>query len=154
MDYVPFAELADQFLEIAHGQVWAAVATVDARNRPWTRVLHPIWSLDDGGAVGWVLTSRHSPKDKHLTYSPYASVAYVKDPVRPLTIECHAAWVDDRVEIERVWEWFKRTPEPLGYDPALSWKSIDDPEVGLLKLVPWRLTLGQLGGRWRGWRAD
>lgn len=153
MKHVPFSELANEFIAIAHAQVWACVATVDSQNRPWTRVLHPIWALNGTSATGYILTTRHSPKQAHLAHSPYLSVAYAKDPFNPLTIECHAAWNDDPAEKQRVWEWFKREPEPLGYDPALIWPSAGDASVGLLVLTPWRLTLGKLGGEWRAWKA-
>ncbi len=36
----------DEFLDIAHRIVWASVATVDRRDRPRSRVLHPIWERD------------------------------------------------------------------------------------------------------------
>lgn len=154
MKHVLLSEIVEEVIQIAHTQVWASVATVDSLNRPWTRVLHPIWEVQNGQLTGWVLTNRHSLKEKHLAFSPYASVGYVKDPFNPLTIECHAAWQDDFAERERIWEWFKREPQPLGYDPALVWKEGPGNEsVGLLKLTPWRLTLGHLGGEWRAWHS-
>ena len=37
------------FLEMAHRIVWASAATVDAKGRPRSRVLHPIWQWDGEG---------------------------------------------------------------------------------------------------------
>ena len=40
------AKIAPQFVEMAHRIVWASAATVDAKKRPRTRVLHPLWIWD------------------------------------------------------------------------------------------------------------
>ena len=40
------AEIAPKFVEMAHQIVWCTVATVDAKGRPRSRILHPIWQWD------------------------------------------------------------------------------------------------------------
>ncbi|MCA9910194.1 MAG: pyridoxamine 5'-phosphate oxidase family protein [Anaerolineae bacterium] len=147
-----FAEIVEEVIAVAHEQVWCSVGTVDAHNRPHVRLLHPIWSREGDTATGWILTNRHSVKAKHLAHSPYVSLCYDRDIVKPLTVDCHAEWIDDVAEIHRVYAWFKATPPPLGYDPGIIWQSSDDPKLGLLKLTPYRATLGHLGGEWRYWR--
>jgi general stress protein 26 len=146
-----FADIADEVIRVANAQVWCAVGTVDTHNRPHVRLLHPIWERAGDSAIGWLLTGRTSPKAKHLAHSPHVSLCYDRDIMTPVTLDCHAEWVDEADAKARVWEWFKTTPPPLGYDPGMIWKGSDDPTCGLLKLTPYRATLGKLGGEWRYW---
>ncbi|MFN8528414.1 MAG: pyridoxamine 5'-phosphate oxidase family protein [Anaerolineae bacterium] len=154
MKRVQFSEIVEEFVTAAHQQVWCAVGTVDPQNRPHVRLLHPIWEHDAGSATGWILTNRHSPKEKHIAHSSYASLCYDRDVVKPITIDCEAVWADTLDDTVRIWERFKREPEPLGYDPALIWKTPDNPDVGLLKLTPYRIILGHLGVEWRVWTRE
>ncbi len=59
----------------------------------------------------------------------------------PVYIECVAEWVDDFEKKKYIWDLFKTTPEPLGYDPATTFGTVDDENFGLLKLTPWRIDL-------------
>ncbi len=38
-----FNEIAPAFFEMTHNIVWCKTATVDAKRRPRSRVLHPLW---------------------------------------------------------------------------------------------------------------
>ncbi|MEM7131503.1 MAG: pyridoxamine 5'-phosphate oxidase family protein [Chloroflexota bacterium] len=146
-----FADIKDEFIERVEDAVWCNAATVDSQNRPQSRVLHPIWE----GPVGWVAVNRESPKAKHLAANPYISLAYIKDPMKPVYAECGALWEDDQAIKERIWELFKSTPEPVGYDPGMIWKNAQDPKYGLLKLEPWLIRLYDLLNQnsHRIWRA-
>lgn len=139
---VEFADIESEFIENVHKVVWCNVTTVDTENRPRSRVLHPIWE----GATGWIATGRHTLKTKHLEHNPYVSLAYIADPFKPIYIEAKAEWDDDMAQKERIWNLFKNAPQPLGYDLAMFFKSVDNPEYGLLKLTPWQITLGNLMG--------
>ncbi len=130
-----FDAVAEEFTRRAHTMVWCNVATVDARGRPRSRVLHPIWE----GTTGWIGTRRESPKARHLAANPYVSLAYVSDVAAPAYAECVAEWVDDSATKERIWDLFKAAPAPLGYDPAPIFGDL--PGFGLLKLTPWRVQL-------------
>jgi hypothetical protein len=132
-----FAEIEPEFIERVHAVVWCNGATVDTHGRPRTRVLHPIWE----GATGWVTTRRSSPKVKHLAANPFLSLAYIADPFKPIYVECRAVWDGDLATRQRIWDLLRRTPPPLGFDPALTWGDIEDPENGLLRLTPWRIEL-------------
>ena len=132
-----FAEIEPEFIERVHAVVWCNGATVDTRGRPRTRVLHPIWE----GTTGWVTTRRSSPKVKHLAANPFLSLAYIADPFKPIYVECRALWDGDFATRQRIWDLLRRTPPPLGFDPALTWGDIEDPENGLLRLTPWRSEL-------------
>ncbi|GAB4204042.1 MAG: pyridoxamine 5'-phosphate oxidase family protein [Roseiflexaceae bacterium] len=135
-----FSEIEAEFVERAHTAVWCNGATIDPQGRPRSRVLHPLWE----GATGWITTGRHSTKARHFAAHPYLSLAYVADPFKPVYAECHVAWEDDQATKRRVWDLFKHTPPPLGFDPAIIWPDVDNPEFGLLRLTPWRIELYDL----------
>ncbi|MCH7521428.1 MAG: pyridoxamine 5'-phosphate oxidase family protein, partial [Candidatus Marinimicrobia bacterium] len=74
--------------------------------------------------------------------NPYLSVSYWDQEHQQVYIDAKAEWQDDQVEKLRVWNLYKDTPGPYGYDPAIIWQAgPDDPEYGLLKLTPWRIEL-------------
>lgn len=152
MNSVPFSAIADEFLALVHAQVWCSVATMDAQNRPRSRVLHPLWENHSAGTTGWIATGRASLKAKHLAHNPQVSLCYMKDPLKPVYVDCHAEWADDPAEKQRLWTLFGSTPPPLGYDLAPFFGSVDSPGYGLLKLTPWRIELADLFGTPRVWR--
>ena len=140
MDIASFAEIEEEFMKRVSRIVWCTVATVDRQGRPRSRILHPIWE----GATGWIATGRHSLKEKHLARNPHISLAYWDQQHQQVYADCRAEWVDDPVEKRRVWELYKSTPPPLGYDLAAFFGSPDGPNYGLLKLTPWRIELQAL----------
>jgi general stress protein 26 len=144
-----FAEIEEEFIQRVHDAVWCNVATTDLQNRPRSRVLHPIWE----GQIGWIATSPQSHKAKHFANNPYISVAYLKDPINPVYVDCTVEWLDDKDEKQRIWDLFFNTPPPLGYDLAPFFQSVDHPSYGLLKLTPWRIELYALGGQSKVWKA-
>jgi hypothetical protein len=44
------------FIAIAHRIIWCTLATVDARGRPRSRVVHPTWEMTDDGPLARVCT--------------------------------------------------------------------------------------------------
>lgn len=144
-----FAEIEQEFMERVTRFVYCNMSTIDTHNRPRSRILHPIWE----GSICWFMTSRHSLKAKHLATNPYVSLAYIGDSFKPLYVDGTAEWIDDLHERQRVWEFIKNTPPPMGYDPALSFKSYDDPEFGLLKVTPWRIEVYSLGIGTKIWQS-
>ena len=135
--YDSFAEIEADFIDRVHSLVLCNCATVDTRGRPRSRILHPIWE----GATGWVTTQKNTLKLKHLAQNPFVSLAYLGEPFKPVYVECQAAWVDDLATRQRIWQWLRNTPEPLGFDPALTWGDVEGPNNGLLRLSPWRIEL-------------
>jgi general stress protein 26 len=83
-------------------------------------------------------------KEKHLHHNPYVSLSYWDQQHEQIHAECRAEWEDTPSEKRRIWELFKHTPPPLGYDPGLFWKGLDDPTYGVLKLTPWRIEMWSL----------
>lgn len=140
MEVSSFAEIEQEFINRAHTMVYCCCATIDTRQRPRSRVLHPIWE----GATGWIATGRGSLKSRHLAGNPFVLLAYIADPVRPLYIDCRARWEEDEATKLRIWELFRTTAPPLGYDPSRFWGTAVNPAYGVLKLTPWRLCLADL----------
>jgi general stress protein 26 len=132
-----FSDIEAEFIQRVHTMVWCNAATIDSQQRPRSRILHPIWE----GSIGWIGTHRNSHKSWHLAQNPYMSLAYIANVMNPVYVDCTAEWVDDLAQKQRIWELFKAAPEPLGYDPALTFISPDHENFGLLKLTPWRIDL-------------
>jgi hypothetical protein len=137
MEVATFDELRDEFLARAHTMVWCNVATLDARSRPRSRILHPIWE----GSTGWIATRVGSFKAKHLAAHPYVSLAYVADVAKPVYADCYVEWDITPATKQRIWSLFLNAPPPLGYDPTPIFQSVDHPNYGVLKLTPWRIEL-------------
>ena len=135
-----FAEIETEFIQRVHTMVWCSMATLDTRNRLRSRILHPIWE----SSVGWATARPHSLKARHLAHNPYVSLAYIADIAKPVYADCKAEWVDDPATKRHVWDLFKTTDPPAGFDLANIFKSVDDPGFGLLKFTPWRIELFDL----------
>src|SRR5438128_341244 len=97
-----FDQLASEFAARVGRVVWCNLATVDARERVRSRVVHPIWD----GSTGWVMTRRQSPKADHLAHRSYVSLAYVAELATPCYADCTARWEDDPATRRRVWDLF------------------------------------------------
>lgn len=135
-----FAEIEEEFLRRVAKTVWCSVATIDTKGRTRSRILHPIWE----GPVGWIATGRDSLKAKHIEANPHISLTYWDPGHEQVIVDCKAHWEDSQDEKVRLWDLFKSTPEPLGYDLAGFFQSVDNPGYGLMKLTPWRVELWSL----------
>jgi hypothetical protein len=134
-----------EFRALVEEIVWCTVATVDTRNRPRSRVLHPIWEFDGEAVIGSIATGRTPLKDAHLRHSPYVSCSYVAADQRMVYAECGARWLDDAAEKRRIWNLLAGTPPPVGYDPAPFFPAgPDHPSYTVLRLEPWRITVTSL----------
>jgi hypothetical protein len=143
-----FEEIQNEFMRRVTQAVYCNMATVDRKGRPRSRILHPVWD----GSTGWVITWKGSHKSKHLRVNPYVSLAYIHDGDKPVYADCRAEWIDDTDEKLRIWELHKSLPPPLGFDPEPHYGTIHHEYFGLLKFVPWRVELGNLGGEPLIWR--
>ena len=139
MDVNSFSDIKQEFEERVSTIVWATVATVDTQGRMRSRMLQPMWEVTDEGPTGWIATGRDSLKAKHLEGNPYISMTYWTPEHKQVMADCKTDWIDDMGEKQRLWDLFKSTPEPYGYDLAMFWKDVNDPTYGLLKLTPWRI---------------
>lgn len=136
-DVAHFADIETEFIARVHQVVWCNMATVDAQGSPRSRIIHPIWE----GSTGWIATHRHSFKNRHLAANPHVSLAYIADIALPVYVDCLAAWADDPVDKQHVWDLFAAAPPPLGYDPAPFFIAADHPNFGVLRLTPWRIAV-------------
>ncbi|HEX7134866.1 MAG TPA: pyridoxamine 5'-phosphate oxidase family protein [Iamia sp.] len=137
----PLSRTAPAFVEMAHRIVWAGAATVDADGRPWSRVLHPLWTWDGTELTGIVATSPLSPKADHLARHPHISFTYWHPAQDTCSAMCDAEWDPSPEGRAAGWEALKSAPEPVGYDPGiiLTWEDPTSPTFGILRLRPWRL---------------
>jgi hypothetical protein len=134
-------ETAPAFVDMAHNIVWCSAATVDKRQRPWSRILHPIWQWDGESLTGWIATGPTPIKRAHLAHSAYISLNYWSPSQDTCVAECETRWLFDDADRQMVWDLFLTTPPPLGYDPAMIpvWEKPTDAGFAVLKLDPWRL---------------
>ena len=135
-------EAAPAFVAMAHRIVWCTVATVDADDRPRTRILHPLWFWDGEHLVGWIGTGPTPIKAAHLEHSPFVSLSYWDPSHDHCTAECRTQWAFDDETCTWVWDQLKNAPAPVGYDPAIipGWGGgPTSPAFAALRLDPWRL---------------
>jgi hypothetical protein len=131
------------------------MATADAERRIRSRIVHPLWD----GRVGWLLTERHSPKGRDVDGNPWTSLTYIDAAQEQVHVDCRTRWETRGAEKRRLWDWFKSTPPPLGYDPGLFFKKgAADDSFGCLELTPWRVELWSLADLMAGkpptvWKA-
>jgi general stress protein 26 len=141
VDVASFSDIQEEFLARVRRIVWCTMTTVDRRGRPRSRILHPIWE----GSICWAATGRRSFKGKHIARNPFVSLTYWDAQQQQVYADCRAEWEDGAAEKQRVWELYKSTPPPLGYDLGQFFRQgPDDPTYGLLKLTPWRIELWSL----------
>jgi general stress protein 26 len=141
METSDFSEIQQEFDARVNKIVWCTVTTVDRAGRPRSRILHPIWE----DTTGWIATGRQTLKTKHLAMNNNVALSYWDSDHKQIYVECKASWDDDLSQKKRIWELFKSTPAPLGYDPAMIWPGgPDDPAFGILKLDPWRIELSSI----------
>jgi len=134
------------FEEIAGDVVSCTMSTVDRRNRPRSRVVHPVWTLSGGDLLGVVGTRPTPFKRAHLEHSPFVSCSYWSPKHDVAVAECAARWEDDPAERVAIWERIAAAPTPMGYDPSTAWP--DGPEGedwAVLHLDPWRLRAARAG---------
>ncbi len=140
MEVDNFSVIEEEFQKRISRIVWCTFTTVDRRGRPRSRILHPIWE----GTTGWIATGRQSHKGKHIANNPFVSLTYWDPGHEQVHVECRAEWDDSEENKQMVWDLYKETPEPLGYDLKMIWSDAKDPSLGVIKLTPWRIELSAL----------
>jgi general stress protein 26 len=150
-----FGDIAAEFKRRTDRTVWCTMATADGERRIRSRIVHPLWD----GTTGWLLTGRHSAKGKDVDGNAWTSLTYIDGAQEQVHVDCRTTWEDRLSEKRRLWDWFKSTPPPLGYDPGLFFtKGVEDASFGCLRLVPWRIELWSLADLMSGkppqvWKA-
>src|SRR3954469_26023694 len=100
MEVKRFEELQAEFLARVSEAVYCTMATVDGKNRPRSRMIHPIWD----GPIGWIISWPQSHKAKHLAHNPAVSLAYIANKEKPVYVDGVAEWVDDVGEKQLIWD--------------------------------------------------
>jgi general stress protein 26 len=150
-----FEAIAAELKRRTERTVWCTMATVDAKRRLRSRIVHPLWE----GRGLWLLTERQSPKARDLDGNPSTSLTYIDNAEEQVHVDCRTSWEDRPDEKRRRWDWFKSIPPPLGYDPGLFFtKGVEHESFGCLKLEPWRIELWSLADLMAGkppqvWKA-
>ncbi len=150
MEVARFEDLQVEFMARVSQAVYCVMATIDRSSRPRQRILHPIWD----GPTGWVISWPESHKARHLEANPAVSLAYIKNSEKPVYVNGSADWVSAPEEKQRIWELYKATPPPLGFDPQPYYGDIHHPYFGLLRIIPRRIELANLNGEPVIWRQD
>jgi len=101
-----FDELAAEFRQRVSRIAWCTLATVAPDGAPWTRVLHPIWE----DSTGWIATTRHSLKARHIAHQPRVSLTYWDASQDVVTVQATASTTS-------------RTPSPACARTAPSWSA-------------------------------
>jgi len=141
MEYDNFSVIEKEFHDRVTRIVWCTMTTIDRKDRPRSRIMHPIWE----GHQGWLATGRDSLKARHIEHNPYVSLCYWDPDHKQVYAECKASWADDQETKERVWDLYKSTREPVGYDLSLFWpEGAGDAGFGVISLVPWSIELSSL----------
>ena len=135
------AEIAPKFVDMAHRIVWCTATTVARSGRPFSRILHPIWTYDDGELVGWIGTAPTPIKQSHIEANPYVALNYWDPTQDTCEAACRATWHMDDQTRTWLWDHFKNAPAPVGYDPAMipQWNAPTDDGFAALRLDPYRL---------------
>jgi general stress protein 26 len=127
-------------IEIAHSTVWCAMTTVDAKGRPRSRIVHPVWVMDDDQPTGWLTTRPTHLKSRHLATNPHVSLAYIAANTDFAYFDCTASWVEDPAGKQACWQAFLDAPEPARYDPATIWPDGPSSETfAVLRFTPYRV---------------
>jgi general stress protein 26 len=135
-----FDAIKDEFDSYVGSIGYATMVTVDSRHRPRTRVLIPVWETVDGTPLGWLATYKTPVKAAHIAGNPYTNFSYWSPGNNSVAVDAAAEWVED-LEVKRhVWDLYRRTsPRGAGYDLGGFWRSPSDPQLHVLRLVPWRV---------------
>ena len=141
---------ADQFfadVDAASNKAeWAAIATVDADNKPRVRMVHPTWE----GQVLWFATSPVSPKAAQLRANPAIDVQFQVAPPEfvHIMVRGRCEFPEDDETRQRVWDL-------LTYDLSAFWpEGVADPGYMPVRIVPERVELSEMFGTMnkRVWR--
>lgn len=137
----PLDQIAPAFMEMAHRIVWATAATVAPDGRPWTRILHPLWTWDGSQLTGLIATAPAPLKRAHLETTPNISLTYWQPNQDTCSANCAAEWDLSPEGRQAGWNALATAPAPVGYDPSIvpGWDAPTSDSFAILRLTPWWL---------------
>ncbi|MFI6166496.1 GNAT family N-acetyltransferase [Nocardia sp. NPDC051052] len=136
---VTFDAIKDDFFRFTREIVWSTVTSVGSGGRPRSRILHPLWEMDDDRPVGFIATGKTPVKVRHLAANPVVAFSYWSPAQHVVQGEAVATWVADAAVKHRVWNLFMTTPPPLGYDLRQFSPGPDSEQFTVLRLEPERI---------------
>ena len=129
-----FAAIGEEFDAYVGAIGYATMVTVDARRRPRTRVLIPVWEVVNGAPLGWLATFPTPVKLAHLAGNPHANFSYWAPGINSVAVDAVAEWTEIPADKRRVWQLYRRTsPTGAGYDLGAFWRSPEDPQLVVLR---------------------
>lgn len=141
-----FADIRDDFAAIVGSVNYATMTTVDAKGRPRSRVLIPVWETDGELPTGWLGTYRTPVKSAHIARNPHVTFSYWSPAQNTVSADVTARWVDDSATRTHVWDLYRRgSPPGAGYHPGRFWTGPDDPRFQVLRLAAWRIQVLRAG---------
>lgn len=151
-----FTDMEDEFNAYVGAINYATMVTIDSKNRPRTRVLIPVWEKVDDRPLGWLATYNTPTKAAHLARNPNTSFSYWKPGNNSVAVEAVAEWDNALSTKEYVWDLYRKTsPRGAGYHLGQFWRAPSDPQLHVLRLVPWRIqVIRGIDLRSRIWQVD
>jgi hypothetical protein len=135
-----FGDLEAEFNTYIGSINYATMVTVDAENRPRTRVLIPVWEKVDRQPLGWLATYRTPIKEAHIAGNPHTNFSYWAPGNNSVAIDTIATWDTAPLTKEHVWDLYRKTsPRGAGYPLDNFWIAPSDPQLHVLRLTPWRI---------------
>ena len=129
--------------------IWCTLATVDARGRARTRVVHPVWD----GPVGWLGSRAGTPKLAHVARNPDVSLLYWDPDHEQVTIDARATIESSADARRQAWDALQAPAPPYGFDPQPIWPGgPDGDDFVAIRLVARRIEL--FGAPPVVWKAD
>lgn len=135
-----FTDVETEFNAYVGAINYATMVTVDAGNRPRTRVLIPVWEKIDGQPRGWLATYKTPVKTAHIAGNPHTNFSYRAPGNNSVAIDALAEWDNTLPTKKLVWDLYRRTsPRGAGYPLGNFWTTPADPQLHVLRLTPWRI---------------
>jgi len=133
-----FDVIAAEFHRRVAKTIWCTLATVDARGRARTRIVHPVWD----GPVGWLGTRAGTPKLAHLARHADVSLMYWDPDHEQVTIDARATIESSPAACRAAWAALQAPDPPYGFDPEPIWPGGPEGEDFVaIRLVARRIAL-------------
>jgi general stress protein 26 len=128
--------------------VWCALATVNRKNEPRVRIVHPTWE----GDVLWVATGPLTPKARQMENNPCVDVQWQVAPPDfiHIMVRGRAEILRDSATKQHAWDVFDYDLKDFFAGGP------DDPNYIAVKITPTRVELSEMFGstNQRVWRAS
>jgi general stress protein 26 len=127
--------------------IWCALATVNERNEPRVRIVHPTWE----GDILWIATGPQTAKAREIAHNSGVDIQFqvAPDDFVHLLVRGVASVLTDQPTKSRVWD-------VMDYDLAQFWPNgPTSPDYCVIRVAPSRVELSYMFGtaNKRVWQA-